>query len=128
MVGACVCWADDLACFGCTQSAQDVIPSASTVSQIILEELATLGLTPNMGRGKTEMILTPRGIWSHPYSSDDYTMPTRAMSRFIRIDKNMVPIRVVPHYPHLGGQISHCGRMRGEVRRRLAIAMKSSRI
>ena len=124
VVGACVCWADDLACFGCTQNAQDIIPSASTVSQIILEELATLGLAPNMGRGKTEMIITPRG----PGRTLTRQMIHHANKGHVNVypdRQDLVQIRVVPHYPHLGGQISHCGKMRGEVKRRLAIAMKS---
>lgn len=124
VVGACVTWADDLACFGCTDQATDLIPSASTVSQIILEGLANLGLKPNMGHGKTEFVATPRGhgltltrqMIHHANGGHITARPDR---------QGDVRIRVVPHYPHLGGQISHCGRMRGEVKRRLAIAAKS---
>ena len=123
-IGACVTWADDLACFGFTAAATDLIPSASTAAQIIFEGLNRLGLQPNMGKGKTEFIATPRG----PGRTGVRQYLHHACGSMISFTPELsseVGVRVVAHYPHLGGQLSHCGRMRGEVKRRLAIAAQS---
>ena len=122
--GACVTWADDIACFGQTSTADDLVPALQTTSSILFSALTALGLKPNMGRGKTEVIATPRGRNKTPVRQFIH----HALHSSIPIPEQgdqEVALRVVAHYPHLGGQISHCGRMRGELRRRLAIASQS---
>ena len=122
--GACVTWADDIACFGQTSSADHLVPALQTTSSILFSSLTALGLKPNMGRGKTEVIATPRGRNKTPVRQFIH----HALHSSIPIPDQgdqEVALRVVAHYPHLGGQISHCGRMRGELRRRLAIASQS---
>ena len=122
--GACVTWADDIACYGKPTESSDLIPAVQITARIIFGELHRLGLRPNMGKGKTELILTPRGkqrtqirqLIHHGFNGK-VEVPEQ--------DEDFRYLRVVAHYNHLGGLISHCGRMKGEVRRRLAIARQS---
>ena len=74
-----------------------------------------------MGKGKTELITTPRGKgktavrqFIHHHCQGHIRFETESTTE--------THLRVVPHYPHLGGQLSHCGRTKGEIRRRLVIA------
>ena len=122
--GACVTWADDIACYGRAVESSSLIPAIQVTANIIFGELHRLGLRPNMGKGKTELILTPRGkhrtqirqLIHHGFKGQ-LEVPEQ--------DDDFRYLRVVAHYTHLGGMISHCGKMRGEVRRRLAIARQS---
>ena len=109
-----------------TQSADDLIPAIQVTSATIFDELRRLGLSPNMGKGKTEAILVPRGRNKTPVRQFVH----HALNSRIPIQdqpEDQASLRVVAHYPHLGGLISHCGRMRGELRRRLAIGAQSVR-
>lgn len=122
--GACVTWADDIACFGMEREEGTIVPSTQCVASILFSELDSMGLAPNMSRGKTELILTPRG--KHKTTTRQF-LHHRCQGQ-LYVDEggpSARQLRIVAHYPHLGGQISHCGRMRGEVRRRLAIAKQS---
>ena len=122
--GACVTWADDIACYGKALESAHLIPAVQVTAQIIFGELHRLGLRPNMGRGKTELILTPRGKQRTPIRQ----LIHHGFKGQIEVpeqEEDFKYLRVVAHYSHLGGMISHCGRMKGEIRRRLAIARQS---
>eukprot|EP00434_Breviolum_minutum_P030641 symbB.v1.2.027095.t1/scaffold2753.1/size71542/7 len=124
VTGSCVTWADDIAVYGLVQAADDLVPAVQTTATTIFEELWRLGLRPNMGKGKTEVIMVPRGHNRTPVRQFiHHAYHGRIPLQDQPIDQS--ELRVVAHYPHLGGMISHCGRMRGELRRRLAIGAQS---
>ena len=121
---SCVAWADDLACIGTSRDPISLIPKIQVVTETIFSELLAMGLSPNLNPGKTEVVLSIRGsrkvavqqLLHGPHAS---TITLADLPDHLRC------LRVVPHYTHLGGMISHCGKLRGELRRRIGIARQS---
>ena len=119
--GGAIVWADDAVIAADHEDANKIVPMLQTAAAIVVDELYRLGMTPNMSPGKTEAMLMVRGRHS------------KNVKRFVHCHlKGQVPIvctsdqvatiRVVPRYVHLGGVLTHDGRVAQEIKRRLAIA------
>lgn len=86
-----------------------------------MEECQKHGMTPNLGKGKTEVVFqfagphaqSARARYFGPRASG--TIPV--ITEFGRHD-----IRVVSSYVHLGGLVHHSGACKQELERRFAIA------
>ena len=114
-------WMDDL-CIGITAPTPDaLISKAGTMTAILLETLEGYGMTPNLKRGKTELLLSLRGSGMRRCRRElfgpqsDGTLP-------VICESGVKFISVVGQYQHLGGLIHHAGDHRQEMRRRIAIA------
>ena len=119
--GGAIVWADDAVFAADHPDANKIIPMLQTATEIMIEELHRMGMTPNMSKGKTEAMLMVKGRKS------------RQIRRYIHCHlQGQLPItvsgdatghlRVVPRYTHLGGLLTHDGRVKQEIKRRLAIA------
>eukprot|EP00435_Cladocopium_sp_Y103_P066288 s450_g28.t1 len=114
-------WMDDL-CVGVTADTPAALLSkAGTTASVLLETLESFGMTPNLKRGKTELLVSLRGPGVRaskrqlfgPHS--DGTLP-------VVCETGTKHITVTGQYLHLGGQLHHSGDHRHEMRRRLALA------
>ena len=114
-------WMDDLAICLSAESAQGAERKAKTACSILLETCARHFVTPNLKKGKTEIIFSFRGPGSqqlkrHYYGSQHGQQLT------ILHEYGPATVAVVGQYQHLGGTIHHSGSTRQELRRRFAIA------
>lgn len=103
-----------------------LIPQVQTAVETIFDELHSLGLKPNMNKGKTEVVLSIRGPKRTPVAQHLHG-PCNSHIVLPNQPQDFSNLRVVPHYIHLGGMISHSGKLRCEIRRRLGIAQQSFR-
>ena len=114
-------WMDDL-CIGITASTPDaLISKAGTITAILLETLEGYGMTPNLKRGKTELLLSLRGPGMRRCRRERFGPQTDGTLPVI-CESGTKFISVVGQYQHLGGLIHHAGDHRQEMRRRIAIA------
>ena len=83
-----------------------------------------MGLKPNLQPGKTEIVVAIRG--KQKVATQQFLHgPCQSCITIPSMSDDLCTLRVVPHYTHLGGLISHGGRLRGEIRRRLGVARQS---
>ena len=123
--GACITWADDLACVGTSLRPMDVIPQIRVIADLMFSELYAMGLQPNFQPGKTEVVVSLRG--SQKVAVQQFLHGhCESIIQLSPLSEDAPPkLRVVPHYTHLGGLISHSGKLKAEIRRRLGIARQS---
>lgn len=119
--GGAIVWADDAVIAADHEDAQRIVPMLQTAATVMIDELYRMGMTPNMSKGKTEAMMMVRG--RHSKTIRQYVhchlkgqLPIECASDQVK------SIRVVPRYTHLGGILTHDGRVAQEIKRRLAIA------
>lgn len=89
--------------------------------EVIITELLKLGMKPNMAKGKTEAMVILRGksskkikLYVHGHCKGQIAL---------HLDSpEYKTVRIVPRYVHLGGVLTHDGRLKHEIGRRLAMA------
>eukprot|EP00435_Cladocopium_sp_Y103_P044071 s1250_g12.t1 len=114
-------WMDDL-CIGATATTPAALLSkVGSLTSVLLETLESFGMTPNLTKGKTELLVSLRGAGVRACKKQlfgphtDGTLP-------IVCEQEVKRVTVVGQYLHLGGQLHHGGDHRQEMRRRVAIA------
>ena len=114
-------WMDDL-CVGIkANSPGELITKAGITTSLLLETLTGFGMTPNLKKGKTEILFSLRGRGVRkakqqlfgPNSAGHLPVMSEAGTHFVS---------VVGQYQHLGGLLHHGGDHRQEMKRRMAIA------
>eukprot|EP00435_Cladocopium_sp_Y103_P041715 s1980_g11.t1 len=81
-------------------------------------------MTPNLARGKTELLLAFRGCRSRQHKLQFYG-PQAPGTFPVICEKGTKNIQLVQSYKHLGGMAHHTGDQRAEVRQRTAIAHRT---
>lgn len=115
--------------FASSESSAPLIPytgpiwihKAGVTTSLLLETLVGYGMTPNLKKGKTEVLVSLRGKGVRkikqqlfgPTSPGHIPVVSEAGTHFVS---------VVGHYQHLGGLLHHGGDHRQEMKRRIAIA------
>ena len=119
--GGAIVWADDAVIAADHSDPHRMIPMLQTSMVIIINELIRLGMKPNMAKGKTEAMVILRGRGSkkvkqylHCHCKGQVTLDME--------QPEYQTLRVVSRYVHLGGVLTHDGRLKHEIRRRLAMA------
>ena len=113
-------WMDDLCITVTHDTATGVEHRASLATGVLLETCMAHGVTPNLDKGKSEILFTFRGKGSRKlkvkYFSEEHgkCMP-------IVTEYSMHKISVVGQYTHLGSIAHHSGLSHRELRRRIAI-------
>ena len=125
ITGACITWADDLACVGTCSGPNDVIPQIRVIADLMFAELYAMGLQPNFQPGKTEAVVSLRGSQKVAVQQFLHGHCESTIELSPLFGDTPSRLRVVPHYTHLGGLISHSGKLKAEIRRRLGIARQS---
>jgi hypothetical protein len=90
----------------------------------LLELCTTHGLTPNLGPGKTEVLLIFQGKGSRQQKIK-YFGPNSDKTLKIVGEKGIQAVRVVQHYTHLGCILHHKQDNRREARRRIGMAQQT---
>lgn len=117
-------WMDD-ACFFLQASVASQLASRTCVAAgVILDTCREFGLVPNLSKGKSEVILSPRGPGSQRIRAQ--LCGPRAPGHLHIVSEHQTDrLTIVGSYRHLGGLISHDGKLGPEIRRRLGIARQA---
>lgn len=119
--GGAIVWADDAVLAADHDDPHRLLPMIQVSMEVIITELLKLGMAPNMAKGKTEAMIMLRGkgckkikqfVHCHCKGQIALTLP----------QPEYQSLRIVPRYVHLGGILTHDGRLKQEIRRRLAMA------
>ena len=114
-------WCDDLSICLWAPTASEVEGKAGLTAGIVLDLCKQHGMTPNLGKGKTAILLGLQGAESRRLRRKYFGAKT-ASQMVVLGEHSTYQIEVVGEYKHLGGLIHAKGDMRREVSRRLAIA------
>ena len=114
-------WCDDLSICIWDPTASGVERKASLAAGIVLDLCKQHGMTPNLGKGKTAILLGLQGPDSRRLRRRYFGSQTAGQMTVIG-EHQTYQIEVIGEYKHLGGLIHAKGDMRREVSRRLAIA------
>ena len=114
-------WMDDL-CIGLRDETPELlIHKIGVVTSLLLETLEGYGMTPNLKKGKTEVVLSLRGTGVRKWKKALFG-PVAPGTLPVLCETGLRHISVVGQYQHLGGILHHAGDHRVEMRRRVAIA------
>ena len=121
-----VTWIDDLALLFRSRTAIGLIHGVQQIATVLLDECVRAVLMPNLGRGKTEAVITLVGPGSRKAKLEHCggTEPTLALQSTLWPTARL---RVVAAYKHLGGIIHHTCSTSPEVRSRIGSAWAAFR-
>ena len=114
-------WMDDTAICLSSPSAAALISKATQTAGRLLELCVEHGMTPNLKRGKSEILLSLRGPKSRRHKIALFG-PTATLTLPILTEHTAYDIPITNKYLHLGGLLHHGPDQRTEVKRRLALA------
>ena len=121
-----VTWMDDLALLFRSRTADGLVNGVQQIATVLLDECVRAVLMPNLGRGKTEAVLTLVGAGSRKAKLKhcNGTEPTLALNSELWPTARL---RVVAAYRHLGGIIHHTCATLPEARSRIGSAWAAFR-
>ena len=115
------CWMDDLAIPLTAGTNEELLVNLGVATSTILDLCRSHAMTPNLGKGKTEIVFKPRGPGTQ--SCRRQLFGPNAPGYFAAIGEyGTYRINMVNSYVHLGGLTHFSGDLRKEIRRRIAIA------
>ena len=113
-------WCDDLCVLFSADDARGLVTKGGTLSGILLDLCKGHGMTPNLKKNKSEMMLELRGKGAKQWRKTCFHDWNGLMP--VCCSDGMAWVHIVGAYNHLGGTIQHGGDQRKEAARRLAIA------
>jgi ribonuclease HI len=122
MVGPC--WMDDLAIPLTANTNAELLTNLGVATSMILDLFQSHAMTPNLHKGKTEILFKPRGRGSK--SCQRQIFGPNAPRLFTAIGEyGTYKVNIVTQYLHLGGTTHFSGDLRKEIKRRIAISNQS---
>ena len=113
-------WMDDLCLTVTGKTADSVEQRTGVVAGVLLETCTSFGVTPNLDKGKSEILFTFRGPGSRKLRTK-YFSPVQNGKMQIITEYGVHSISVVGQYNHLGNLAHHTGVSHKEIRRRIGI-------
>ena len=114
-----IAWADDVAVLADSADPLVVVDKLIYITEMLVRDLLAFGMTPNLERGKTEVVADIRGKGSHVVKRKLFNEDKGHVD--INTDLEDKPkLRVVQKYKHLGGLIVHGGKIGPEIQHRIA--------
>eukprot|EP00435_Cladocopium_sp_Y103_P050390 s595_g15.t1 len=114
-------WMDDLAICIAADTASSLEQKAAATTGILLEVCLAHGVTPNVSKGKTEILLSLRGLGSRAMRRKYFSQQQGQVMQILH-EHGTQSVAVVGSYTHLGGKAHHSGECKVEARRRISIA------
>ena len=117
-------WMDDLAVCLQTDSSGALTSITGQVTGQLLDLCHYHCMTPNLAKGKTEIMMTFRGQGSRRAKVEHYG-PMSAGTLPVLCEHGLHQVQLVTAYRHLGGQMHHTSDQHTEIKRRTGIAHQS---
>ena len=114
-------WMDDLALCVEGSSPQQLESRMGSVASFLLDSCKQHMMTPNLARGKTELLMVFRGAGSRRFTTKHYG-PAASETFPVLCDEGVHHIQIVKRYRHLGGWLHHKPDRRVEIRQKGALA------
>ena len=118
------CWMDDLAIPLTAGTNQELLSNLCFATSSILDNLRAHAMTPNLAKGKTEILFKPRGAQTKTFRKQLFGPQASGYISAIG-EYDTYKVNLVNAYVHLGGLTHASGDLRREIRRRIAIAHQS---
>ena len=118
------CWCDDLCICMSAASLQALSHKVAVTSSVLLDLCKVHGMTPNLSKGKTELMFSMRGRGKQAFRRCWFG-PQAPRLFAVLGETSSYQIPLVGAYRHLGGTLHHVGDLKDEIRKRLAIAHQS---
>eukprot|EP00438_Fugacium_kawagutii_P033266 Skav234612 [mRNA] locus=scaffold1110:429332:432147:- [translate_table: standard] len=116
-----VTWMDDTCLCLSHHKAPALLQKLGEAVSILLDKCQGYGLTPNLGPGKTEILLSVRGAGSRDIKWRCFG-PQHGQVLPVVCEDTTHHVRIVKEYRHLGGRVTHKGTDTHEMRQRMAQA------
>eukprot|EP00435_Cladocopium_sp_Y103_P069250 s244_g33.t1 len=113
-------WMDDLCITLSDPTAQGVEHKAGVAFGVLLDLCRHYGVTPNLQKGKSEVLFAFRGSGSRRLRTKYYG-PEQGHRMPVVTEVGIGHVSVVGNYQHLGGQAHHSGETRKDMRQRIAL-------
>ena len=114
-------WMDDLALCLQGKTPQQMESRIGHATSCLLDLCHQHLMSPNLAKGKTEMLLIFRGTKSRTFKEKHYGM--QSVNEFpVLTDQGLQKIRIIKSYKHLGGWIHHRTDQRMELAQKTALA------
>ena len=110
-------WMDDLCITISHPTAKGIEHKAGTAASVLLETCTYHGVTPNLDKGKSEILFTFRGCGSRSLRTK-YFSENNGRTMPVVTEHGSHRISVVGNYIHLGSAAHHTGSSHREMRRR----------
>eukprot|EP00435_Cladocopium_sp_Y103_P016977 s3230_g4.t1 len=117
-------WMDDVCLSISSSSATETVHRAGLAASVLLETCTAHGVTPNLDKGKSEILLSLRGEGSRKLKLQFFS-DVQGKCMPIVTEYGTQHISVVGHYTHLGNVAHHSGQYHREIRQRIAIGNKA---
>ena len=114
-------WCDDLAVVGAAASPNAIVSKMGTIASYLLDHCEAMAMTPNLKRGKTEILFGFAGKNSRS-AKRTYFFHDNGGWLPVVCSHRTVHLHITGEYQHLGGLLHHGGDQRKEMKRRLAMA------
>ena len=118
------CWMDDLAIPLTAPDNAALLRNVQVATSSILDTMKSHAMTPNLGPGKTEILLKPRGRGTQACRKQLFGPQAPGFVTSLG-EYGSYRVNLVNSYVHLGGITHYSGDLRREIRRRVAIAHQS---
>ena len=115
------CWCDDLCVCMSSSTLESLQRKAAAVSSSLIDLCKTHGMTPNLNKGKTELMFSMRGPGQRQFRQHWFGPNSNRVFPALG-DTGLHQIPIVGVYRHLGGFLHHSGDLKQEIRRRIGIA------
>ena len=114
-------WMDDLCLCVSGQTCQEVESRLGFAAGVLLDRCHSFGMTPNLSRGKTEVLFSIQGPGSRAMRQKYFGGAASQMFPVMGQD-GLYELHVTGEYCHLGNILHHSGKEGLEMTRRLSIA------
>ena len=114
-----VAWADDVAVMADSPAPLQAIEKLTYITETLVRDLLEFGMNPNFKAGKTEAVVDLKGKNSHIVRRKIFNEDKGLLTIQTELDEQPA-LRIVHKYRHLGGYITHGGKMTPEIQHRLA--------
>ena len=116
-------WADDATFVNAHPDAEQLVQSTKSLTGIVIDACAAHGMSPNLKRGKTSIMLSLRGKGSRKTLQKIFGDGAQQMD--VETKEGMATIHIMPTYIHLGCAVDRDMSFCSEAHRRVAAASSS---
>eukprot|EP00438_Fugacium_kawagutii_P021132 Skav213922 [mRNA] locus=scaffold1439:306795:310370:- [translate_table: standard] len=114
-------WMDDTALLVSSDNALTIANKAAVAASTFIDECRGHALSPNLAKGKTEVLMMVRGTGTKKIKHQYFANP-QCQSLPVICESGIEQLSIVGEYLHLGGVVHHGGKTNREAKRRVAIA------